>query len=151
MKLSVVIRVIKRKPHPLGPQNTSSIRANIPSADKMNCSASKPRIPSAHNMPHHSCHASPRPETCFRITHKHPPGRKDESILVPIVHHAAKAIPTRSPSHSIGPISAVRKSYPSRSRPRAYPPPSAQASHGPTACNLLSQITSRRPRGLNWF
>ena len=141
----MIIRVIKRKPHPLGPQNTSSIRANISSADKMKCSASKPRITSAHNMPHHSCHASPRPESCFRITHKHPLGCKDETFVIPIVHHAAKTIPTRSPSHSIGPISAVRKSYPSRSRPRAYPHPSAQASHGPTACNLLSQIALPRP------
>jgi hypothetical protein len=137
--------------HPLGPQDTSPIRANIPSANKMKCSATKPRITSAHNVPHHSCHALSRPESCFRILHKHPLVCKDETFAIPIVLHAAKAIPTRSPSHSIGPISAVRKSYPSRSRPRAYPHPSAQASHGPTACNPPSQITSRRPRGLNWF
>ena len=141
----MIIRVIKRKPHPFGPQDTSSIRANISSADKMKCSASKPRITSAHNVPHHSCHAPPRPEICFRIMHKHPLGCKDETYAIPIVHHAAKTIPTRSPSHSIGPISAVRKSYPSRSRPRAYPHPFAQASHGPTACNLLSQIALPRP------
>ena len=141
----MIIRVIKRKPHPLGPQNTSSIRANIPSADKMKSSASKPRITSAHNMPHHSCHASPRPESCFRITHKHPPGRKDESILVPIVHHAQKQNLACSPLHPLGPTSATRNRHPSPSRPRAYPHPSAQASHGPTACNLLSQIALPRP------
>ena len=88
---------------------------------------------------------TPRPEICFRIMHKHPLGCKDETFAILIVLHAAKTIPTRSPSHSIGPISAVRKSYPSRSRPRAYPHPSAQASHGPTACNLLSQIALPRP------
>ena len=132
----MIIRVIKRKPHPLGPQDTSPIRANIPSADKMKCSASKHRIPSAHNVPRHSCHASPRPESCFRITHKHPPGRKDESILVPIVHHAQKQNLACSPLHPLGPTRATHNRHPSRSRPRAYPHPSAQASHGPTACNL---------------
>ncbi len=139
--------MLQKISHPFGPQDTSSICVNISSADKMKSSATKPRITSADNMPHHSCHASPRPESCFRITHKHPLGCKDETFAIPIVLPVAKAIPSCSPSQSIGPISAVRKSYPSRSRPRAYPHPFAQASHGPTACNPPSQITSRRPRG----
>ena len=122
-----------------------TIRANISSADKMKCSASKPRITSAHNMPHPSCHASPRPESCFRITHKHPLGCKDETFAIPIVHHAANQFLPCSTRHPLGPTSATHNRHPSRSRPRAYPHPSAQASHGPTTCNLLSQIALPRP------
>ena len=71
-----------------------TIRVNIPSADKMKCSATKPCIISALDMPHHSCHAPPRPESYLRITHKHPLGRKMDTSSFPIVHHARKRIPT---------------------------------------------------------
>ena len=146
----MVIRVTKIS-HPIGPQDTSPIRANISSADKMKCSASKPRISSAHNVLHPSCHTPPRPEICFRITRKHPLGCKYETFAIPVLQLAQKQLLPCSPRQPLGPTSATRNRHPSRSRPRAYPHPFEQVSHGPTRCNLLSQITSRRPRGLNWI
>ena len=137
--------MLQKISHPFGPQDTSPICANIPSADKMKCSASKPRITSAHNMPHHSCHAHPRPETCFRITRKHPLGCKYETFAIPVLQLAQKQLLPCSPRHPLGPTRATHNRHPSRSRPRAYSHPLAQAPHGPTACNLPSQIALLRP------